>query len=473
MKVLVWLLTGACLLTLPAAAHAAFPGENGRLVFTRMQPSGATDLYSVEPDGQAEVRLTEDGISGNGAFSPDGTQLAYSSGSRIYIADQYANDPQLVRDTGTYVGEIDWSPDGTQLVVALANCAEFDCETDIYVLGVDGTGLTNLTNSLFSEQSPSWSPDGSRITFDSTLAGEQDVFTIDPDGSDLANLTDDTADPAKEPDWSPDASQIAFESNGSIRTMNADGSGKATYSLGVAPVWSPDGTTINGGRNTDWQVEPPVAEPSLGGGYPRAKGATPVYVPLVVAYQKCPTNPPNRMHGPPLAYPSCAPPHRASSNVMTVGTPDANGLPVEAEGFVRLDTVLGNPITPEDEADVRIRVQQTDVRYNPSLVDYPGELIAHLGIRSTDRFNAGGPTGAGTVVDFTVRVTVPCAATAGEPGGACAVDTTADAVIPGLVRESERTNWEVGQVRVFWEGADGAPQTNDDLLFATQGVFVP
>jgi Tol biopolymer transport system component len=45
-------------------------------------------VYSVDPSGQAEARLTEDGISRNGAFSPDGTRLAYISGTSVYIAEQ-------------------------------------------------------------------------------------------------------------------------------------------------------------------------------------------------------------------------------------------------------------------------------------------------------------------------------------------------------------------------------------------------
>ncbi len=211
MRAFVCLLTGAFLLTAPAAAHAAFPGENGRIAFTRVSHDGATDIYSAEPGGIAEIRITEGGQSDNAAFSPDGTRLAYSSGDDILIADQYGNDPQLVLSTGQGVGEIDWSPDGTRLVTALTNCAEFDCEYDIYVLGVDGSGLTNLTNSIFSELNPAWSPDGSLIAFDSIVAAEEDVYTISPDGTGLANLTSDLASGGAEPDWSPDGSRIVFK----------------------------------------------------------------------------------------------------------------------------------------------------------------------------------------------------------------------------------------------------------------------
>ena len=57
-------------------------------------------------------------------------------------------------------------------------------------------------------------------------------------------------------------------------------------------------------------------------GYPRVKGAANLTVGLVPAYDQCQA--PNREHGPALAFPSCAPPD-PSSELLTVGTPDANG----------------------------------------------------------------------------------------------------------------------------------------------------
>ena len=64
-------------------------------------------------------------------------------------------------------------------------------------------------------------------------------------------------------------------------------------------------------------------------GYPRPKGATPTYVPLVPAYPACAA--PDRTHGPPLAYASCSSPEQVSAH-LTVGTPDANGKPAKSVG---------------------------------------------------------------------------------------------------------------------------------------------
>src|SRR6185312_10670410 len=66
-------------------------------------------------------------------------------------------------------------------------------------------------------------------------------------------------------------------------------------------------------------------------GYPRPKGASPLRVALVPAYEPCTA--PNRTHGPPLAFGSCAPPQQSSSD-LTLGTPDANGQPAVSVGYL-------------------------------------------------------------------------------------------------------------------------------------------
>ena len=59
-------------------------------------------------------------------------------------------------------------------------------------------------------------------------------------------------------------------------------------------------------------------------------------------------------------------------------------------------------------------------------------------------------------------------------GAACAVNTTADALVPGTVTEGARAVWQLGQVQLFDGGADGvASTTGDNTLFETQGVFAP
>jgi Tol biopolymer transport system component len=127
-----------------------------------------------------------------------------------------------------------------------------DGDNGIYVMNADGSGVTNLTNNSLSNGRPVWSPDGSRIAFDS-YSGYNAIYVMNADGSGMKILTNILED-ARHPIWSPDGSHIAFDSyqevddEGNIYVMNADGSNVTcltnaqTYAQG--PVWSPDSSHI-------------------------------------------------------------------------------------------------------------------------------------------------------------------------------------------------------------------------------------
>jgi hypothetical protein len=212
-------------------------------------------------------------------------------------------------------------------------------------------------------------------------------------------------------------------------------------------------------------------------GYPRPVGATPTRVSLVPAYAQCTS--PNRVHGPPdfpgnASNPdgSCNPPAQTSSQ-LTVGTPDANGAGAQSLGFAKLGVIIGNPGTNADEADARVTAEITDVRKRSDLTDYTGQLQLDTTIRVIDRNN--GPTETGVGQDTPFRVTIPCTATgAAGVGSTCSVNTTVDAVLgAGAIKETMRTIWQLGQVRVNDGGPDGVVSTTPNTLFAVQGLFVP
>jgi microcystin-dependent protein len=200
-------------------------------------------------------------------------------------------------------------------------------------------------------------------------------------------------------------------------------------------------------------------------GYARPAGATPLRVSLVPAYQAC--SAPNRTHGPPLGFGSCAPPQQ-SSQELTVGAFDANGQPALSVGSLRLGTQVGNPSTPADEADVAVILNITDVREQSGLADYTGEIAAVLAARITDRQGGGA-----TTEDFTFELVAQCGATGGSAGATCALNTSFDAIAPGAVVEGERTLWELEGIEVTDGGGDGVALTQPNGVFARQGVFVP
>src|SRR3954447_8887580 len=71
----------ALLLGVPATAHAAFPGQNGKIAFA----SGG-DIWTMNPDGSGQVNLTNDAATqGSPSWSPDGTKIAYDQGDQTFV----------------------------------------------------------------------------------------------------------------------------------------------------------------------------------------------------------------------------------------------------------------------------------------------------------------------------------------------------------------------------------------------------
>jgi TolB protein len=128
-------------------------------------------------------------------------------------------------------------------------------QTDLYSVQPDGSALTQLTATPHRmEFAPAWSPDGTRIVFSRTLApfGHGSIWVIRADGSSPVRLT--SGIDARDPAWSPNGRRIAFtrfdgQGGPNIVTMRAaDGGGMRRItpwnSLEFSPAWSPDGTTI-------------------------------------------------------------------------------------------------------------------------------------------------------------------------------------------------------------------------------------
>jgi len=91
------------------------------------------------------------------------------------------------------------------------------------------------------------------------------------------------------------------------------------------------------------------------------------------------------------------------------------------------------------------------------------------GVRITDR--SGIPA---TVADIGFPIPFDCLPTSDpDRGSACGVNTTANALVPGVVRSGDAAVWQLGQIEVKDSGPDGIRGNSDDELFATQGIFLP
>jgi len=87
-----------------------------------------------------------------------------------------------------------------------------DGNEEIYTMNTDGTKLRRLTDNPASDRFPSWSPDGKKIVFISYRDGNANLYLMNQDGSNIERLTNTSAKKSS-PSWAPDGKTIYFDSN--------------------------------------------------------------------------------------------------------------------------------------------------------------------------------------------------------------------------------------------------------------------
>jgi Tol biopolymer transport system component len=211
------------------------------------------DLFSLTLAGGKPEPLVEDtpGDAWDVARSPDGTQIAFSSGREDKLEIDVAGAGgaarlQLTHNEANDFGPT-WSADGKTIAFA----SDRDGDYDVYAIGAGGRGERKLVDTQGADYEADWSPDGGAIAFTSDRDGDDEIFVVQAEGGPLRQLTDNEALDG-EADWSPDGTTIAFTSDrdglGEIYVMGADGGGEARLTenaaIDYAPAWSPDGGRI-------------------------------------------------------------------------------------------------------------------------------------------------------------------------------------------------------------------------------------
>ena len=206
--------------------------------------SGSEDESQIMLLGAGAITPLRKGVSDQSpAWSPDGTQLAFSRftvrGRRYrtsIVTLDVASRAERVLVTQRllprfeYVGQPAWSPDGATIAFAHARIdRESDIRPDVRTVPAAGGTPSTLIRDA---QWPAWSPDGRKLAFASIrdrngkiCTSDEcrfagEIYTAAADGSDLRRLTDNEGDDAA-PRWSPDGSRILFTSDRNLPSRGA------------------------------------------------------------------------------------------------------------------------------------------------------------------------------------------------------------------------------------------------------------
>ncbi len=234
----------------PAVTITPTPTPGGTVTPTPTVTPAVTPTPTTTP---AATPTPAPGGNGKIAFQSHGRK---ENNFDIYVMDP---DGSNVTDLTNSLVPVDqspnWSPDGTKIVF-FSNIDDFNND-EIYVMDANGTSVIRLTNDPAGDFNPVWSPDGTKIAFMTFRAGNFEVYVMDANGSNPINLTNNPASDGRIGlCWSPDGGKIAFASDRhssndyDIYLMNANGSNtiRLTNSTGtsasIQPNWSPDGTKI-------------------------------------------------------------------------------------------------------------------------------------------------------------------------------------------------------------------------------------
>ena len=257
-----------------SSAQAAFPGRNGRIAFSDYYSYGNYEIFSIEPNATGLVRLTDNpALDMEPAWSPNGRHIAFTSSRDaadpscqsqgfncdldVYVMNADGSEVRRLTDQPGRDSEPAWSPDGKRIVFTSLRDSDrlipgsdvFNSE--LYVMKANGRKQTRITTFPFVDKQPVWSPDGARIAFfrgDCAYNCTSHIWTADPDGSDLAQITGGGNNRDRLPDWSPDGSRIVFNRENlqnQFWFVNRNGGGLSWLSAPrLDPAWSPDGTRV-------------------------------------------------------------------------------------------------------------------------------------------------------------------------------------------------------------------------------------
>jgi len=226
---------------LKASTFYASLSPDGQTIYFSSRDSGNFEIYSIRINGKKLQQLTENlGSLYAPELSPDGKLVLFTNNSSGKKRGLWVMDPSgenLHRLTNQDDIDPTWSPDGSMISFASAR----EGARQLFIMNADGLDVRQVTKLDNMGGRSTWAPNGKRLAFYAGPANDHNIYVINIDGTGLTQITHGGDNLG--PSWSPDSNWIAFTSfrdgNNEIYVIHPDGTGQMRLTNNSFSDWQP------------------------------------------------------------------------------------------------------------------------------------------------------------------------------------------------------------------------------------------